>query len=117
MPAAAFKKSASSLPPRKSTKPGYDRAKGRPISLLLKQKIERERKAGLILTVPDGVPRMPIPVAAAKYSLSPETLRKWISAGRLKYVRFGRQLRVTDNDIIVAASSTYGDIAASGEVA
>ena len=97
MPAASQKKSST-------RKLAYD-GKGRAVSTLLKAKIRREQKAGLVLTAPDGKLRLSVEAAAAKYHVSPWTLRDWVSTGRLKYVRFGRQLRFTDEDILAAANS------------
>lgn len=112
MPSTESKSTRRVLPPQKLVKkPGYDRSEGRPVSQLLKKRIERERRAGLLLMVPDGVPRMPIPVGAAKYNLAPGTLRKWACTGRLRYVRFGRKMLVTDADILAAAALTYEEVA------
>lgn len=98
MPAAQSNSARRVLPPQK---PKYDRRQGRPIAALLQAKLKREYKAGLILTAPcPGL--MKISVAAARYTLSPWTLRAWVQEGRLRYIRLGRQLRFTDADIIAA---------------
>jgi excisionase family DNA binding protein len=108
MPAAALKKSAPASK-RRSLPVTHDLSVGRPIAALLKARIKREQKLGLVLTVPDGKVRMTVPAAAARYQYSEWTIRWWINEGWLPYVRVGRQLRFTEEDFLACANrSTVG---------
>lgn len=53
---------------------------------------------------PQSVPATPvfhtIPETAKQLKVSPKTVRRWITDGRLKAHRFGKQIRVSDPDLL-----------------
>ena len=53
-----------------------------------------------------------MPEAARKINRDPETVRRWIRAGRLRSQKVGTQHLIDEADLLIAAGGAAGDVPA-----